>query len=63
MPAAVVVTTRDTTVPVGRQRLLAERLPDVEVFSIDAGHDAVVAESGFAATLVAAIGSVVARAS
>jgi 3-oxoadipate enol-lactonase len=63
VPAAVVVTTRDTTVPVGRQRLLAERLPDVEVFSVDAGHDAVVAESGFAATLVAAIGSVVARAS
>jgi 3-oxoadipate enol-lactonase len=63
VPAAVVVTTRDSTVPVGRQRQLARLLPDPAVFSVDAGHDAVVAAPEFAATLVAAIGSVVARAS
>jgi 3-oxoadipate enol-lactonase len=63
VPAAVVVTTRDSTVPVSRQRLLAERLKDVVVFDVDAAHDAVVAAPEFAATLVAAIDSVVARAS
>ncbi len=63
MPAAVVVTTQDTIVPVRRQRRLAALLPDPAVFSVDAGHDAVVAAPGFAATLVAAIDSVVARAS
>jgi 3-oxoadipate enol-lactonase len=63
VPAAVVVTTHDSTVPVSRQRLLAELLPDAVVFGVDADHDAVVAAPEFAATLVAAIDSVVARAS
>src|SRR5262245_11926311 len=63
VPAAVVITTEDAIVPVRRQRQLAELLPDAAVFSVAAGHDAVVAASGFAATLVDAIDSVVARAS
>jgi 3-oxoadipate enol-lactonase len=62
VPAAVVVTTHDATVPVDRQRQLARLLPDAVVFSVDADHDAVVAAPGFAATLVAAVDSVVARA-
>jgi pimeloyl-ACP methyl ester carboxylesterase len=62
VPAAVVVTTHDSTVPVDRQRQLASLLPDAVVFSVDADHDAVVAAPGFAATLVAAVDSVVARA-
>jgi 3-oxoadipate enol-lactonase len=63
VPAAVVVTTEDAIVPVPRQRRLAALLPDPALFSVGAGHDAVVAAPGFAATLVAAIDAVVARAS
>jgi 3-oxoadipate enol-lactonase len=63
VPAAMVVTTHDSTVPASRQRQLAALLPDAVVFSVDAGHDAVVAAPGFAGVLVAAIDSVVARAS
>jgi 3-oxoadipate enol-lactonase len=63
VPAAVVVTTADAMVPTSRQRRLAGLLPDATVFTVDGGHDAVVAVPGFAATLVAAIDSVASRAS
>lgn len=63
VPAAVVMTMRDSMVPVGRQRHLAAALPDVVVFPVDADHDAVVSVADFSTTLIAAIDSVVARAS
>jgi 3-oxoadipate enol-lactonase len=62
VPTAVVMTMRDSTVPVSRQRRLVELLPDPAVYCVDADHDAVVAAAGFAVTLAAAIDSVVARA-
>jgi 3-oxoadipate enol-lactonase len=63
VPAAVVVTTGDAMVPPVRQRRLADLLPDSAVFTFDGGHDAVASTTGFAATLVTAIESVVSRAS
>jgi len=44
-PTAVVVTTGDRTVPVERQRALAQALPAASVWEIDADHRAVVAAS------------------
>ena len=40
VPAAVVVTTQDRTVPTRRQLRLAESIPDASVFRVPAGHDA-----------------------
>ena len=62
VPAAVVMTLRDSMVPPSRQRRLAELIPDVVVFPVDGDHDAVASVPQFAATLVAAIDSVVTRA-
>jgi 3-oxoadipate enol-lactonase len=63
VPTAVVVTTQDAMVPTSRQRRLVELLPGCAVFPVEGGHDAVVAVPSFAATLVAAIDSVVSRTS
>jgi pimeloyl-ACP methyl ester carboxylesterase len=46
VPAAVIVTERDTTVPPWRQEAMAELLPHARRYRVDAGHDAVVAEPG-----------------
>ncbi len=54
------MTTRDSMVPVSRQRRLGRLLPDVHVFTVDGEHDAVASSTSFAETLVAAM-SVVAR--
>jgi len=43
VPAAVVVTTRDTLVPPSRQRKLAASIPGATVYEVDADHDACVA--------------------
>lgn len=40
VPAAVILTTRDQMVPPPAQLELAQHLPDVEVFPVDADHDA-----------------------
>ncbi len=63
VPVAVVMTLQDSMVPITRQRLLAELIPDVVVFPVDGDHDAVASVPQFPATLVAAIDSVIARAS
>jgi 3-oxoadipate enol-lactonase len=63
VPVAVVLTLQDSMVPITRQRLLAELIPDVVVFPVDGDHDAVASVPQFSATLVAAIDSVIARAS
>ncbi len=63
VPVAVVMTLHDSLVPITRQRLLAERIPDVAVFPLHGDHDAVASVPQFPATLVAAIDSVIARAS
>jgi 3-oxoadipate enol-lactonase len=63
VPAAVVLTLRDSLVPIARQRRLAELIPDVAVFPVDGDHDAIASVPHFPATLVAAIDSVVSRAS
>ena len=63
VPVAVVMTLHDSMVPITRQRLLAESIPDVVVFPVDGDHDAVASVPQFPATLVAAIDSVIARAS
>lgn len=61
LPASVVVTLQDSLVPAARQRRLASLLPDVRVFTVDAGHDAIAAERAFAAILIDAIDSVMTR--
>jgi pimeloyl-ACP methyl ester carboxylesterase len=63
VPVTVVMTLRDSMVPVARQQQLAELIPGVVVFRVDGDHDAVVSVPRFPATLVAAIDSVVSRAS
>jgi 3-oxoadipate enol-lactonase len=60
-PVAVVLTLSDAMVPLARQRRLAELIPAADVFPVDGGHDAVVMVPRFAATLVEAIDSVLAR--
>lgn len=62
VPVSVVITLRDSMVPVARQRRLTELIGDVVVFPVDGDHDAVASVAQFPATLVAAIDSVVARA-
>jgi 3-oxoadipate enol-lactonase len=62
VPAAVVLTTRDSMVPLSRQQHLASLLPNAVTFTVDGDHDAVVTVPGFPATLVAAIDSVLCRA-
>lgn len=63
VPASVVITELDEIVPSARQRELA-RLLNAAVFGIDAGHDAAVGAPGlFLPAVVAAIQSVVERAS
>ncbi len=63
VPVAVVVTLHDSMVPLSRQRLLAEVIPDAVVFPVAGDHDAVASVPHFPATLVAAIDSVIARVS
>lgn len=63
LPAAVVVTARDTLVPPGRQRELAARL-EAEVFEVDGDHVVCVTRpESFVPALLAACSSVVDRAS
>ena len=53
---AVVVTTRDSLVPLDVQRDLARRIPQARVFDVDADHDAVVAAThAFLPALIAAV--------
>jgi pimeloyl-ACP methyl ester carboxylesterase len=40
IPAAVVITTQDRTVPARRQLRLAESIPNASVYRVDAAHDA-----------------------
>jgi 3-oxoadipate enol-lactonase len=61
VPAAVVVTARDTDVPPRKQRELAERL-GAQRFEDDGGHDSVVVRGAkFAAVLIDALAAVRAR--
>lgn len=46
VPAAVVVTARDRTVPARAQRRLADALPDAATFEVDGPHDAIVTRPG-----------------
>ena len=62
VPAAVVITTRDSLVPPDAQRDLAARLPGASVYTVDGDHDAVVSRSEpFVAALIAALRDVWAR--
>ena len=45
VPAAVIVTTRDRTVPARNQRRLAGAIPDAATFQVDGPHDSVVTRS------------------
>lgn len=45
VPAAVVVTTRDRTVPTRRQRALAAAIPGARTYEVDGPHNAVVTRS------------------
>jgi 3-oxoadipate enol-lactonase len=63
VPAAVIVTTRDTLVPPARQRKLAASLPGARVFEVEADHDACVAKAAtFVPALVSACIDVAGRA-
>lgn len=63
MPTSVVITERDEVVPPARQHELADLLHDATTFPIGAGHEAAVgAPKLFMPSLVAAIESVVERA-
>ena len=63
VPAAVIVTTRDTLVPPARQRKLAASIPGARLYEVDADHDACVAHADrFVPTLVAACLDVAQRA-
>ncbi len=64
VPSAVVITNRDHTVAVARQRDLARRLPDATVYEVDAGHaSCVLGADVFRPALLAACASVAARVS
>jgi pimeloyl-ACP methyl ester carboxylesterase len=55
VPTAVVITTRDTIVPVRRQERLAESIPGARVFKVEGDHLACVAKAArFVPTLVSA---------
>lgn len=57
--AAVVVTARDEVIPPARQRELGDLIADARTFTIDAGHDAAVADTDrFVPILIDAISSV-----
>ena len=62
VPTAVVVTTKDHTIPVRRQRRLAEAIPEAEVVEVDGGHGALVLQADrFGPAVAAAAAAVVAR--
>lgn len=62
VPATVVVTTRDRTVPVRRQRRLAACIPGAEVVEVDGGHASLVlGAERFGPALLEAVASVAAR--
>lgn len=62
VPTAVIVTTRDRTIPHRRQRRLGECIPGAEVFEVDSGHAAIVlAADRFRPALLAALTSVTSR--
>lgn len=62
VPAAVIVTTRDSLVPPDAQRDLAARVPNALVYEVDGDHDAVVARrDAFVAALTGAIRDVLQR--
>lgn len=61
VPASVLITELDEIVPVARQRHLSSLLPDVDMFTIDAGHEAAVARRDYPALLLQAVDSVVKR--
>jgi 3-oxoadipate enol-lactonase len=63
VPTSVVVTMNDPVVPLRRQTKLFEWIPDAEVFRVEGGHDAVVANAKrFVPQLLRAVDSVVVRA-
>ncbi|MFP5218471.1 MAG: alpha/beta fold hydrolase [Actinomycetes bacterium] len=63
VPTAVVVTTRDHTIPVRRQRRLAAAIPGADVVEVDGGHGALVLQADkFGPAVAAAAAGVVARA-
>lgn len=62
VPTSVIVTMRDQVVPVRRQALLFEQIPDVEVFRVDGDHGAAVsAASRFVPALLRSLRSVTDR--
>ena len=62
VPSAVVVTSRDRTVPERRQRKLAAAIPDAEVFDVAGGHASLVLGAHrFQPALLDALDSVVRR--
>lgn len=62
VPTAVIVTSRDTTVPPRRQRRMASLIPDAQVIEIDGDHVACVAAADrFVPVLVEACGWVSSR--
>ena len=63
VPTSVIVTMRDTVVPLHRQLDLFEAVPGAEAFRVDGDHDACIANADrFVPTLIRAISSVCDRA-
>jgi 3-oxoadipate enol-lactonase len=63
VPTSVVITMKDHVVPVRRQMLLFEEIPTAAAFRVDGLHDAAIAVAErFTTTAVAALHSVVERA-
>ena len=61
VPAGVVVTTRDRTVPSRRQRQLAKAIPEAVVAEVDGPHDSIVTRADrYVPTLVDTCRTVVA---
>ncbi len=57
VPTSVVVTLRDKAIRTGRQRALAEAIPDAQVFELDGGHVSLVTHAEeFSQTLLEACG-------
>jgi 3-oxoadipate enol-lactonase len=62
VPTSVLITMRDSVVPVRRQVRLFESIPNAEAFRVDGDHDSVVASADrFVPTLLRAVASVVNR--
>lgn len=62
VPTSVIITMRDTVVPLRRQIRLFETVPSAEAFRVDGDHDAVVANAErFVPTLLRAVHSVIER--